>query len=72
MVERVLVQEVGFVEEEDRVDALARQLLDVGRHGVEEVAGGGRGGEAECEAELAVEVATAERGACYASQRSSG
>ena len=60
MVESVLVQEVGFVEEKDRVDALARQLLDVGRHGVEEVAGGGGGREPEREAELAIEVAAAE------------
>src|SRR3954468_18813477 len=72
MVEGVLVQEVGFVEEEDRVDALARQLLDVRRHGVEEVAGGGRGREAECEAELPVEVATAERGVVRVGQSVSG
>src|SRR3954462_2257854 len=72
MVEGVLVQEVGFVEEEDRVDALARQLLDVRRHGVEEVAGGGRGREAECEAELAVEVATAESGVVRVGQSVAG
>ena len=72
MVESVLVQEVGFVEEKDRVDALARQLLDVGRHGVEEVAGGGRGREAECEAELAVEVATTERGVVRVGQSVAG
>src|SRR3954463_9792767 len=72
MVEGVLVQEVGFVEEEDRVDALARQLLDVRRHGGEEVAGGGRGREAECEAELAVEVATTERGVVRVGQSVAG
>src|SRR5512139_1001238 len=60
MVEGVLVQEVGFVNEEDGVDALAGELLDVGRYGVEEVAGGGSGREAEGEAELAVEVAAPE------------
>ena len=62
MVEGVLVQEVGFFEEEDRMDSLAGELLDVGRHGVEEVAGGGDGREAEGEAELAVEVAAPEGG----------
>ena len=48
VVERVLVQEVGLVEEEDRMDALAGEFLDVGRDGVEEVAGGGCGRQPEC------------------------
>src|SRR6266568_2439170 len=54
MVEGVLMQEVGFVDEEHRVDALAGELLDVGRHRIEEVAGSGRGCETEGETELTV------------------
>lgn len=60
VVEGLLVEEVGLVEQEDGMDALAGELLDVTRHGVEEIAGGGC--EAEREAELAVEVAAAESG----------
>ena len=62
MVERVLVEQVGLVEEEDGVDALAAELLDVGGDGVEDGGRGGRRREAEGEAELAVEVAAAEGG----------
>src|ERR1700743_2758449 len=62
MVEGVLVQEVGFVEEEDRMDSLEGEFLAGGRHGVEKGAGGGGGREAEGEAELAVEVAAPEGG----------
>lgn len=70
VVEGVLVQEVGLVEEEDGMDALAGELLDVGRHGVEEVAGGGR--QAEGEAELAVEVAAGEGGVVGVGQAVAG
>jgi len=72
MVECVLVEEVGFVEEEDGMDALARELFDVGRHGVEKVAGGGSGREAEGEAELAVEVAATEGGVVRVGQAIAG
>jgi hypothetical protein len=61
MVERVLVQEVAFVEEEDGMDAVASEVLHVRRDRVED--GGGRGGrrEAERDTELAGEVASTER-----------
>jgi hypothetical protein len=72
VVEGVLVQEVGVVEEEDGMDPLAGELLDVGRHGVEEVAGGGGRREAEREAELAVEVAAAEGGVVRVGQAVAG
>lgn len=61
MVEDVLVQQVRFIDEEDRVHALAFELLDVMADGVED---GGRGGfriEAKSEADLPVEVAPSER-----------
>ena len=41
MVEDVLVEEVGLVEEEDGVEALVAELLDVGGDGVEHAGGGG-------------------------------
>ena len=41
MLEDVLVEEVGLVEEEDRVYGLATELLDVGADGVEDGSGGG-------------------------------
>jgi hypothetical protein len=72
VVEGVLVQEVGFVEEEDGMDALAGELLDVRGHGVEKVAGGGGGRQPEGEAELAVEVAAAERGVVRVGQAVAG
>ena len=55
MVERVLVQEVAFVEKEDWVDAVAAEVLHVGRDRVEDGGGGGRRLEAERDAELAVD-----------------
>ena len=61
VIEGVGVQEVGLVEEEDGVDAVLAELLDVGADGVEDGRRGGGGGEAQGEAELAVEVALAER-----------
>jgi hypothetical protein len=60
--EHLLVEEVRLVDEEDRVHALLGELLDVGGDAVEDRRGGGVRGEAQGEAELAVEVAAAERG----------
>jgi hypothetical protein len=62
MVERVLVKQVRLVEEEDRVDALAAEVLDVVADGVEDGRRGGGRGQAEGVAELAIEVAAAEGG----------
>src|SRR5438445_4775698 len=62
MVERVLVEEVRLVEEEDRMDALLGEVLDVGRDRVEDGGGGRRRRQAERDAELAIEVATTEGG----------
>ena len=61
MVERVLVEEMGLVEEKDRVDAFLGQVLDHGRHGVEDRGRGRRRRQAQRDAELAIEVAAAER-----------
>ena len=47
VVEGVLVQEVRLVEQEDRKDAIATELFDVGGDGVKDGGGGGRRGEAE-------------------------
>ena len=56
MVERVLVEEVGFVEEKDRIDALPPELLDMGGDAMEDRRGGGVGSQADGQAKLAVEV----------------
>ncbi len=61
VVERVLVQEMALVEEEDRVDPVATEILHVGRDGVEDCCRRRRGRQAERDAHLAVEVAAAER-----------
>src|SRR5580700_1028538 len=60
VVEHVLVEQVGLVEEEDGMDVIAPEGLDVGGHGEEEGCGRRGGGEAERRAELAIEVAPAE------------
>lgn len=60
VIKGVLVQEVGFVEEEDGVGALGGEHLDVGGDGVKDAGGGGGGSEAEGKAELAIEVAASE------------
>jgi hypothetical protein len=62
VVEGVLVEEMGFVEQEDGEDPVAAELFDVGGDGVEDGGRGGRGREAEGETELAVGVAPSEGG----------
>jgi transposase InsO family protein len=62
VVERVLVEEMGFVEEEHGMDALGDAVLDVSAERVEQAARRRRGREPDGVAELAVEVAAAERG----------
>ncbi len=61
MGQHVGMKEVRLVEEEDRMEPLAAQALHVGLDCQEEVRGGRRGLEAEGVAEVAVEVAAAER-----------
>ena len=57
VVERVLMEQVGLVdEEEDRAYALLGELLNVCADGEEEISGGGRLREAEGEAEMAIEA----------------
>ena len=72
VVEGVLVQEVGLVEEEHGVDALFGALLDMTRDGVEQAACGGRGRELEGRAELAIEVAAAEGGVVTVGEAEAG
>jgi hypothetical protein len=67
--EHLLVQEVRLVEEEDGVDALLREVLDVRGDGVEDGSGRRVRREAEREAELAVEVAPAQRRVVAAGER---
>src|SRR5689334_7141187 len=62
VIERVLVEQVRLVDQEHRMDALLGALLDVAGDGIEQGAGGGSRREAERDAELAIEVAPAERG----------
>ena len=72
MVEGVLVKQVCLVEQEDRVDAVASEVLDVGADGVEDGRRGGGRGQAEGLAELAVEVAAAEGGVVAVGQPVAG
>ena len=62
MIEHVLVEQVRLIEKEDRVELLFAQVLDVGRHGVEERGCGRRRREAQGGAQLPVEVPATERG----------
>lgn len=62
MGERVLVEQVRLIEQEDRVLPRFPSIRDVHAHGVEEGYGGGRGRQAQGGAELAVEVAAPEGG----------
>src|SRR3954466_8190016 len=62
MIESVLVKEVGFVEEEHRMNALGGAVLDVAAERIEQTAGGGRRGQPDGVTQLTVEVATTERG----------
>jgi hypothetical protein len=62
VVERVLVEEVRLVNQEHRVDALFSALLDMATDGMEQGAGRSGRRETERDAELAIEVPTAERG----------
>ena len=62
VVERVLVQEVGFIDKEDREQSLLRKLLDVSANRIEDVARCVMTpGQTEGEAELPIEIATSER-----------
>jgi hypothetical protein len=62
VVDDVLMQQVRLVEEEDGVKPLVAKLLDVRGDGEEDGGGGGRGLEAQREAQLPVEVAPAQGG----------
>jgi hypothetical protein len=57
MVERVLVQQVGLVDEQDGQESLLGELLDMGADGPEHVAAGGSARQPQGEAELAIEIA---------------
>jgi hypothetical protein len=60
VVERVLVHQVGFVDEEHWESALVSEVLDVSADRMEDVASGGAVGDVEGVAEVPVEVAPAE------------
>jgi hypothetical protein len=62
VVEHVLMEEMGLVEQEYGMRALLAELLDMARHLKEDGGGGGFWGKAECQAELAIEVSTTEGG----------
>src|SRR5690606_7662741 len=67
----VVADELGLVEEKDRVDALARKLLDVVVQGPD-AGGGGLDRQPQREAELAVEVAAAEGGVVAVGEAKAG
>ena len=60
VLEHVLVKQVRLVEQEDRMHALGAEVLHVLVDRVEDGGRGGFGREAECEADVAIEVAPAE------------
>jgi hypothetical protein len=62
VVEHVLVEQVGLVEEKDGVHALSAEIFDVRGDGEEDGGSGGGRGQAEGETELSVEIAAAEGG----------
>lgn len=72
MIEGVLVQEMRFVEEEHGVHALGGALLDVLTERVEQASHGGDGREPDGVAELAIEVASPERGIAAVGQAEAG
>ena len=62
MIEQVLVKQVGLVEEEDRVNAVAAEIFDVAGYGEEDGSGAGGSGQAQRKTELTVEVPAPEGG----------
>jgi hypothetical protein len=62
VVERVLVEEVRFVEEKHGIDTLPPEFLDMGSDAMEDRGRGGVGSQADGQAELAVEVPPTEGG----------
>jgi hypothetical protein len=58
VVERVLMEQMGLIDEEDGAYALLGEILNVCADGEEEISGGGRLREAEGEAEMAIEVSS--------------
>jgi hypothetical protein len=62
VIERVLMEQVGLVDQEDGADALLGKVLDVSTDGEEEISGGGGLREAEGEAEMSIEVSPADGG----------
>ena len=72
VLEDLLVEEVGLVEEEDGVDALLAELTDVLVDRVEDRGRRGARAQAEREAELPVEVASPEGGVVAVGQAEAG
>ena len=72
VVEHVLVEQVGFVEEEDGVDASGAELVDVLADLVEARRRRGTRAQAQRQAELAIEVATSERSVVAVGETESG
>ena len=72
VVEHVLVQEVGLVEEKDGMEAVAAQIFDVAGDGEEDGGGAGGGGQAEGETELSVEVTSTEGGVVTVGEAEAG
>jgi hypothetical protein len=72
VVQHVLVEQVGLVEEEDRVNTLAAKIFDVGGDGEKESRSGGGRREPQGEAKLAVEIAAAEGGVVAVGEAETG
>ena len=62
VVERVLVEELSLVEQEDGMNAIVAEVSHVGGDRMEDAGRGGGGREAEGDAELAIEIAATEGG----------
>jgi len=60
MVQHVLVEQVGLVEKEDRVNTLTAEIFDVSGDGEKQGSGSGGRRKPQSEAELAIKIAAAE------------
>ncbi len=72
MIEHILVEEVGLVDEEHGVHTLAAEVGDVGADRVEDRGRGGLGREPKRKAHVAVEVASTERDVVAVGQAKAG
>ena len=62
MLEDILMKQVSFIDEKDRMDLARPELVHMRADCVENCGRGGRRRQFECKTDMTIEVATAERG----------